>query len=113
MSDEELELLGPHRRRLLGLGMVVAEDVEHAVDDQQGQLVVERAGVRRRLLAGDVGTDHDIAEEDGDGIAGQPPGIAASRGNDRTSVGPGLPRCCSLSAAISARSTNVRVSSPR
>ena len=29
-------------------GVVVAEHVEHAVHDQQGELVVERAGVRRR-----------------------------------------------------------------
>ena len=37
---------------------------------------------------------------------------AASRGNDKTSVGPVWPRWASLRAAISARSTNVRVSSP-
>ena len=34
-------------RALVLLGVVVAEHVEHAVDDEQGQLVVERAGVRR------------------------------------------------------------------
>ena len=60
---EQLELPRPHRRRLVGLGVVVAEDVEHAVDDEQGQLVVERAGVRRRLVAGDGRADDDVAEQ--------------------------------------------------
>jgi hypothetical protein len=66
VGDEQLELLRPHRLRFGRLGVVVAEDVEHSVDDQQCQFVVERPGVGRRLSSGDVRADDDIAEEGGD-----------------------------------------------
>ena len=50
-------------RGLVRLGVVVAEHVEHAVHDEERELVVERAGVVGRLLAGDVRADHDVAEQ--------------------------------------------------
>ena len=48
---EQLELPGAHRDALVLLGVVVAEHVEHAVDDEQGELVVDRPGVVGRLAA--------------------------------------------------------------
>ncbi len=92
------------------LGVVVAEDVEHAVHDEQGQLVVERAGVVGGLVGGDGRAHDDIAEQHRHAwLRRHRP---SSSGNDSTSVGPGVPRCSTLSAAISSRSTNVSVSSP-
>ena len=127
-----LELAGAHQLGIAGVVVIVTEHVEHAVHDEQGQLVVERAGVRRRLLGSDAGTDDDVAEEDrhtkrwvgGARIAsfcGEHPvrHAGASRrfggrveGNESTSVGPSWPRCSRLRAAISSWSTNVSVSSP-
>ena len=46
-----------------GVGVVVAEDVEHAVHDEQGELVVDGAGVRGGLLGGDRRADHDVAQQ--------------------------------------------------
>ena len=57
------ELAAPHHRGLVGFGVVVAEDVQDPVHDQQGDLVVERAGVVGELMVGDLGADHDVAEQ--------------------------------------------------
>ena len=46
---QQVDLAGPHAGTLLGLGVVVAEHVQDAVDDEQRQLVVDRAGVGGRL----------------------------------------------------------------
>ena len=108
-----VELAGAHRGRLVGLGVVVAEDVEDAVDHEQRQLVVDRAGVRRRLLDGHRRAHDDVAEQHRARRAAWPSSSSASSGNDSTSVGPSWPRCSALRAAISSRSTNVSVSSPR
>src|SRR5688572_12761152 len=42
---EMLELATTHANGFAGCRMIVAEHVQHAVNDQQGQFVVERAGV--------------------------------------------------------------------
>ena len=65
---EQLLLLGLHPRRLLGVGVVVAEDVEDPVHDQEGELVrkrpvVARASVLGRVAGGDGRADHDVAEQ--------------------------------------------------
>ena len=41
VSIEEARFLRLHRRGLTRLGMVVADDVEHTVDDQQREFVLD------------------------------------------------------------------------
>ena len=48
--------------RLLLLGVVVVEQVQHAVDDEQRELVVERAARARGLALRDRRAHHDVAE---------------------------------------------------
>ena len=100
-----------HDTRLAGLGVVVAEHVQDAVHDEQGELVVERPGVCGRGLDGHRRADDDVTEQTGPGIASAVSSNESS-GNDSTSVGPCWPMCSALSAAISSRSTKVSVSSP-
>ncbi len=50
---EQVEFTRSHQRGLVGFRVVVAEHVQDPVDDQQRQLVVERAGVLGELAGGD------------------------------------------------------------
>jgi hypothetical protein len=60
---EQLALPGAHPGRLLGLGVVVAEDVEDAMDEEQGELVVEVAGVLGGLARRHRRADDDVTEQ--------------------------------------------------
>ena len=89
-----------------GFGVVVAEHVEHAVHDEQRQLVVDGAGVARGLARRPRRADHDVAEQERQvagierraiGAAALRAGavvdlheLAASIGKASTSVGPAL-----------------------
>ena len=64
--------------------MIVTEYVQHAVDDEQRQLVVEGAGVLAGLRRGDRRADDDVAEQHRHAGASR----SVSSGNDSTSVGP-------------------------
>jgi len=44
------------------IGMIVPEHVQHAVDDEQCQLVVDGARMVGCLASGDCRTDHDVAK---------------------------------------------------
>ena len=61
----QLPLPALHHRGLVVLLMVEAEEMEHAVDHEQGHLVVEGDEVLRRLALRDLGADDDVAHEDG------------------------------------------------
>src|SRR5690606_9147822 len=63
VAVEQLALARLHDGRLLGLGVVHAEDVEDAVDDEERDLVLVAAGVLRGLAGGHGRADHDVAEE--------------------------------------------------
>ena len=63
MPLEQLTLPALHSFLLFGLGMVVAEDVKHTVDDEQGELVVDGAGVLVGVSRRDRRTHHDVAEQ--------------------------------------------------
>ena len=101
-----LEFAGSHDLGLVGFGMVVTEDVQDAVHDEQGDLVVERAGVvdelRERRPSGQITMSPSRV-----GTPGIRSSSPSSSGNDSTSVGPSLPMCSSLSSAMSSTSTNV------
>ena len=55
---------GLHHGRLLLLGVVVVEQVQHAVHHEQRELVVERARVLGRLALRDERAHDDVAEHD-------------------------------------------------
>ena len=48
-----------HDGGFFGLAMVMAEDVQDAMNDQQGQLVVDRAAVFGGVAGRDGGADRD------------------------------------------------------
>ena len=60
---EQVELAGAHHRRLVGLGVIVSQYVQDAVDHEQSKFVVEGAGVLGELIGGNGRTDHHIAEQ--------------------------------------------------
>ena len=60
---QELALPLLHRRLFPRIGVVVVEQVQHAVDDEQRELVVERRTVLGRLRRGDRRADHDVADQ--------------------------------------------------
>ena len=60
---QQLHLAGPHPGRLLGVGVVVSEDVEDPVDDEEGQLVLHSAGVLVCLSGRDRRADDDVSEQ--------------------------------------------------
>ena len=71
------------REHLAVVGLVVvAAQVQHAVDDRLGQVL------------GVLGADHDVAELARAGRSGSP----SSTGNESTSVGRSMPRCSRLSS---------------
>ena len=101
---EQRDLAGSHHGCLVGLGVVVPEHVQHAVDDEQRDLVVERAGVVGRVASRDRRADDHVAEQQRDssrsGSARSGPDASgswtahtasASIGNASTSVGPSCP----------------------
>ena len=120
-----------HRGLFGRVGVVPAADVERAVDHEEPQLVGRRpadvaglaAAAGLGLLDRPLDRDDDVAEMRSAAgrqrEAGRPrprlthrPGWAGnasggSSGNDRTSVGPVLPRCAALSAASSASSDRI------
>src|SRR4051812_48751782 len=51
-----------HDLRLCVVHVIHTEQVQHAVHDQQRQLVVEGAGVFGRVAVGDGWADHDVAQ---------------------------------------------------
>ena len=71
MCAQQRALTRLHRRLVGLLGMVITEDVEHAVHDEQSQLVVQRSAVQRRVRArvvrriagGHRGTDEHVTEQ--------------------------------------------------
>ena len=72
VGGEQRPLAGLHRGALVGLGVVVPDEVERTVDDQQGDLVVDGAGVARRLI-----TEADVvAPSVAEGV-GEPDDVAA------------------------------------
>jgi hypothetical protein len=83
---EVVELAGTHRRRLVRFGVIVTEHVENPVHHQQGQFVVEAAGVRGCVLGGDSRAHDHVAEQHRPGyVAGVVGGVER---NDNTSVAP-------------------------
>src|SRR5262245_45315039 len=62
-SAQQAALLGAHAARLGGAHVVVADQVERAVDEQAGHLVVEAAAAGAGLARGRLEADHDVAEE--------------------------------------------------
>ncbi len=105
---QEGEFPRPHPDRLVGFGVVVAEHVQDAVHEQEGQFVLQGAGVAGGLFASDLGQITTSPS-----ISGMSPGSSGARsgprlcaeglaitsttsppsiGNDNTSVGPDLPR---------------------
>src|SRR5581483_11732222 len=56
-------LQSEHLALLVGLGMVVPEQVQYAVHGQQVQLVGCRVAGRHRLGGGDLRGEHDVAEQ--------------------------------------------------
>src|SRR3954453_22395474 len=69
-----------HDLRLGVLGVVHPEQVQHAVHDQQGQFVLEGAGVVGGVAVRHRGTDHDVAQQRRHvvGLAGKVAGTAAA-----------------------------------
>ena len=55
-------LQGEHLLLLVGLGVVVAEQVQHPVHGQQRELVPERMSGRLSLFGGELRAQHDVAE---------------------------------------------------
>ena len=62
-------LLGPHRRPGLRVEVVIAQQVQHAVNGQQLQLGHGRVALGRGLALGLVAGDGDVAQVAG-GVAG-------------------------------------------
>ena len=124
-SSSRSTLPRPHPGRLVRLGVVVAEHVEHAVHHEQRQLVVEGAGVARapgrrprsgrsrRRRAGAAGRPGSGGGRSGPRRCGPDPSSTStsspSIGKASTSVGPGWPRNSSLSSAMSVSLTNSRL----
>jgi hypothetical protein len=63
VAVEELAFAPLHGRRLLIVGVVHPEEVEDAVDHEEGELILVGAGVVGGVAPGDRGTDHHVAEE--------------------------------------------------
>ncbi len=60
---DQLPLPGLHGHPVGVGGMVEAEQMQDAVHDEQGDLVIERAGVVRRVGCRHFGTDHEVAQQ--------------------------------------------------
>src|SRR6201991_1048501 len=67
---EELVLQGEHLAFLVGLAVVVAEQVKHAVHGEQVQLVGERVAGLAGLRLRELRTEHDVAEQRGPHVRG-------------------------------------------
>ena len=109
-------------RGLAFLGVVVVQQVQHTVHDEQRELVVDGAGVRRRLAGRHRRAHHDVAEHDRrvdrlgraarararrcrDG--GRSAGGRRRSGTTSTSVGPSPPRKRPLRSAMASSSTKI------
>ena len=109
---EAVEQLLLERLHPLGLGVLLvvhAEQVQQAVHHQEGDLVVEGDLVLGRVAGGHRRADDHVAEQGQRALLGGVPGPlpprsgerpvgpgSSSMGKDSTSVGPLLPRNCSL-----------------
>ena len=60
---EQLALALLHHRLVVGLGVVVAEEVEDPVDQQQGHLVDIHTIIVNRLPCGNSGANHNVAQQ--------------------------------------------------
>src|SRR3954452_17524038 len=60
---EQLVLQAEHLPLLVGLGVVVAQQVQHTVHGQQVQLVGQRVAGRAGLSPGELRAQHDVAEQ--------------------------------------------------
>ena len=113
---EQLVLQAEHRRVLLGLGVVVAEQVQDAVRAQQLHLVRRRScPAWRACSAATCGQSTTSPSRPGPGgsvaswSAWAPPGCggrSSSMGKASTSVGPGSPIHRSCSSVIAGSSTS-------
>ena len=92
---EQPRLQPEHLGVLLGLGVVVAEQVQDAVDGQQVDLVADRAGLARAsgLPLGDLGAEHEVTEDallgllvDQARAAARPSGTPARRSGPRLPI---------------------------
>lgn len=63
MKHEQLTLASLHRSTLGRVVVIVTEDMQHTVNNEQRQFVVDSAGVLWRLACGDRRTDHDVAQQ--------------------------------------------------
>ncbi|OLT04198.1 hypothetical protein BJF90_23955 [Pseudonocardia sp. CNS-004] len=70
---EQLGLQAEHLPLLLGLGVVVAEQVQHAVHGEQVHLVGERVARLAGLRPGELRAEHDVAEQCRTGVGGVGP----------------------------------------
>ncbi len=64
MAGQELALLGLHLLGLVVLVVVHAHEVQKTVHYEQGDLVVESAGMLGCVAEGHGGADNDVAEQD-------------------------------------------------
>ena len=121
MAGQQHALLGLHRLRLVGIVVVQAEQVQKAVDDQQGQSRRRRCRRARARLrwatAGQITTSpRRVGASSGSTLkpgpvppeSGERPLSAgsSSMGNASTSVGPSLPRNREFRSAMAVSSTN-------
>ena len=89
--------------------MVVAEQVQHAVDQQLRELVVERTARAARLARGLLDVDHDVAEQRAAVLA-----VGALDEREREHVGrTGLAAVRGVQLPIAASSTSASESSAR
>lgn len=62
---EQFALATPHRVAFVVGGVIPTQNVQYSVHDEKSHLVVERTGVRGRLVLGHFGADHHVTEEKG------------------------------------------------
>ena len=107
---QQLGLQPEHLALLVGLGVVVAEQVQDAVGAQQVQLGLGGVPGLDRLLGGDLRAQHDVAEQRRSGlllVVLRPRETSISSiGKASTSVGPGSSIHLTCSASMAATSTS-------
>jgi hypothetical protein len=62
---QKFALASLHCRSLGWLVVIVTEDVQHTVNNEQRQFVIDGAGVLGRLPCGDRRTDDDVTQQQG------------------------------------------------
>ena len=63
MGLKELPFERSHHHGLLGVGMVVTNEMQNAVHHQQGNFIVWCAGMLGTLRNRNLGADHDVTED--------------------------------------------------